>query len=80
VLQLSRSVYYSWLSAKSKASNQKKNQVQTSIIETFQQHRRRYGVGRLVVELKAKGTNIGPYQVRQVLQKNGLKAIQPFRR
>lgn len=77
VLQLSRSAYYSWLSGKSKSGNQKQNQVQTSIIETFQQHRRRYGVRRLVVELKEKGINVGSYQVRQVLQKNRLRAIQP---
>jgi transposase InsO family protein len=77
VLQLSRSAYYNWLSGKSKSSNQKQNQVQTSIIETFQQHRRRYGVRRLVVELKAKGIYIGSYQVRQVMQRNGLRAIQP---
>ena len=77
VLQLSRSAYYNWLSGKSKSSNQKQNQVQTSVIATFQQHRRRYGVRRLVVELKAKGINVGSYQVRQVLQKNGLRAIQP---
>ncbi|HEY9299785.1 MAG TPA: IS3 family transposase [Phormidium sp.] len=77
VLQLSRSAYYSWLSATLKGINQKQNQVQTLIVETFQQHRRRYGVRRLVVELKAKGINIGSYQVRKVLQKNGLKAIQP---
>jgi len=77
VLQLSRSAYYSWLSARLKGGNQKQNQVQTSVIDTFQQHRRRYGVRRLVVELKAKGINIGSYQVRQVLHKNGLRAIQP---
>lgn len=77
VLKLSRSAYYGWLSAKSKNSNQKQNQVQTSIIKTFQQHRRRYGVRRLVVELKAKGINIGAYQVRQVMHQNGLRAIQP---
>lgn len=51
--------------------------MQSSIVETFQQHRRRYGVRRLVVELKAKGINVGSYQVRQVLHQNGLKAIQP---
>ena len=77
VLQLSRSAYYNWLSGKSKSSNQKQNQGQTSVIATFKQHRRRYGVRRLVVELKAKGINVGSYQVRQVLQKNGLRAIQP---
>ncbi len=73
VLKLSRSAYYSWLSAKTKT----KKQVQSSIIETFQQHRRRYGVRRLVAELKEKGIHVGSYQVRQVLHKNGLRAIQP---
>ena len=77
VLQLSRSAYYNWLSGKSNSNNQKQNQVQTSIVETFQQHRRRYGVRRIVAELKEKGINIGTYQVRQVMHQNGLKAIQP---
>jgi len=45
--------------------------MQTSILETFQQHRRRYGVRRLVVELKAKGIHVGSYRVRQVLHQNG---------
>lgn len=77
---LSRSAYYSWLSGKSKNSNQTENQMQTAIIEIFQQHRRRYGVRRLVVERKEKGVNVGSYQVRQVLHQNGLRAIQPIRR
>lgn len=77
VLQLSRSAYYSWLSGKSSSSKQKDNPVHKAIKETFQQHRRRYGVRRIVVELKEKGINTGPYQVRQVMQKNGLQAIQP---
>jgi hypothetical protein len=34
--------------------------VHQTIINTFQQHRRRYGVRRLVVELKAKGINNMP--------------------
>ncbi len=77
VLELSRSAYYSWLSGKSSYSNQVENPVHKAIKQTFQQHRRRYGVRRIVVELKEKGINIGPYQVRQVMQENGLKAIQP---
>lgn len=77
VLQLSRSAYYSWLSGKLTSLNQIENPVPKAIKETFQQHRRRYGVRRLVVELKEKGINVGPYQVRQVMQQNGLRAIQP---
>ncbi|RDC63985.1 IS3 family transposase [Adhaeribacter pallidiroseus] len=77
VLQLSRSAYYSWLSVKSKRNNQTENQMQTSIIDTFQKHRRRYGVRRLLAELKEKGVNAGSYRIRQVMQKHGLRAIQP---
>jgi len=53
--------------------------VQTSTIQIFQQHHRRYGVRRMVVELQEKGIKVGSYQVRQVLQQNGLRAIQPLR-
>jgi putative transposase len=76
-LGLSRSAYYHWLTGKVTSKNQKRSQVQTAIIETFQQHRRRYGVRRIVSELKDKGIAAGSYQVRQVMQKNGLQAIQP---
>jgi len=54
VLKLSRSAYYNWLSEKLKSSNQKGNQVQTCILEAFQQHRRHYGFRRIVVELKKR--------------------------
>lgn len=47
------------------------------IIHTFQEHRRRYGVRRLVAELKAQGYKVGKYRVQQVLHHHGLKAIQP---
>ncbi|WP_150091308.1 IS3 family transposase [Adhaeribacter rhizoryzae] len=47
------------------------------IQQTFLEHRRRYGVRRLVAELQDKGLEIGAYKVRLVLQKYGLKAIQP---
>jgi transposase InsO family protein len=77
VLQLSRSAYYNWLSGKSTSSKQMENPVHKAVRETFHQHRRRYGVRRLVEDLKAKGINIGSYQVRQVMHQNGLRAIQP---
>ncbi|QHT71736.1 transposase [Rhodocytophaga rosea] len=78
VLQLSRSAYYKWLSGNlALSSNQIENPVDKAVKETFEQHRRRYGVRRIVVELQEKGLNIGSYPVRQVMQKNGLKAIQP---
>lgn len=51
--------------------------MEARIISIFQEHRRRYGVRRLVAELKAKGMQATHYKVRQVLSKHGLKAIQP---
>lgn len=48
-----------------------------AIIQTFVLHRRRYGVRRLVADLKAKDVQVGDYKVRQVLKKYGFKAIQP---
>jgi hypothetical protein len=76
-LGLSRSAYYKWLSATSAISNPMENPVHKAIIDTFDKHRRRYGVRRIVAELQEKGVVVGSYQVRQVMKKNGLKAIQP---
>lgn len=63
VLKLSRSAYYNWLLDKSTRHNQLENPVYKAIKDTFHPPRRRYGVRRLVVELKA-------YQSRSV--KEGL--------
>ena len=47
------------------------------MLETFWEHRKRYGVRRLVAELRALGVEMGAYKVRLVLRKHGLRAIQP---
>lgn len=56
-----------------KASDQQQEQ---QLIAAFYEHRRRYGVRRLVAELRAKGMNIGYYKARRIMKKYGLKAIQ----
>jgi len=76
VLQVSRSAYYGWLS-KGEAPDKREQETEIAVTQAFQEHRRRYGVRRLVVELKAQGVEVGAYKVRQVLSKYGLKAIQP---
>jgi len=72
VLKVSRSAYYSWLvkTRHKEADFQKQNQMEALITQTFQEHRRRYGVRRLVVELKAKGWQVGKYQVQKVLHRD----------
>ncbi|GAA4439813.1 hypothetical protein GCM10023188_36400 [Pontibacter saemangeumensis] len=76
VLQVSRSAYYGWLSG-SRGVNKREEEAERLVLETFWEHRRRYGVRRLVAELREKGVEIGACKVRLVLRKHGLKAIQP---
>lgn len=51
--------------------------VNKEVKAVFDEHERRYGSRRIVVELEAKGILAGRYQVRSSLRKQGLKAIQP---
>ena len=76
VLGASRSAYYGWLSG-SRDANKREEEAERLVLETFLEHRRRYGVRRLVPEMREKGVEIGAYKVRLVLRKHGLRAIQP---
>jgi putative transposase len=78
LLAVSRSAYYHWLgTGKERDAGEKKKKLEERIVSVFQEHRRRYGVRRIVAELQANGIEAGAYQVRKVLQDKGLKAIQP---
>lgn len=74
-MQVSRSAYYQQLEPK--APNAKTQQVEAKITAVFKAHKRRYGVRRICAELKEKQLRIGKYKCRRVMQKHGLKAIQP---
>ena len=78
LLNVSRSAYYQWLqTGKERDAGEKKKTLEERIVRIFQEHRRRYGVRRMVAELQANGIAAVAYQVRKVLQDKGLKAIQP---
>jgi putative transposase len=77
VLEVSRSAFYSYRSGSSYKLQLAKKAAETAIVNSFISHRRRYGVRRLIPELAAQGFILGNYKVRKVLQKHGLKAIQP---
>lgn len=77
VLGVSRSAYYNWQQQKASAAEQKKKEMEQSIIDVFEDHRRRYGTRRIVAELKAGEVKTSRYKVRKVLKERGLKAIQP---
>ena len=76
-LSVSRSSYYAY---KSKATYVKKAEeaaLEKQVSTVFQAHYSRYGVRRLVPELRGQGLKMGSYKVRRILREHGLKAIQP---
>ena len=78
LLQVSRSAYYQWMTQKKVVrADERKQQREALIVSIFYEHRRRYGVRRIIAELKARGSAASVYTVRKVLSDNGLKAIQP---
>lgn len=77
LLTVSRSAFYQRLKPREEDKQMMEKQLEHRIVEVFKEHRRRYGVRRLVAELKDKGIAVGKDKVREVLQKHGLKAIQP---
>jgi putative transposase len=76
-LSVSRSCYYAY---KSKATYMKKAEylaLEKQVTDTFKAHYSRYGVRRLVPELRERGLKTGFYKVSRILREHGLKAIQP---
>ena len=51
--------------------------MEKKIVATFNTHKRRYGVRRIVVDLSNQNVFVSPFRVRRCLAVNGLKAIQP---
>lgn len=77
VLGISRSGYYSWLSGKTHQPNEANKKMEQQVIETFQEHRRRYGSRRIASALQSEGEAVSRYKAGKVLNQYGLKAIQP---
>jgi putative transposase len=73
----SRSAFYAWLNGESHQLNAQKLSVKGEVKQVFELHKRRYGSRRIEVELKEKGFKAGRYQIRNRMQEQGLKAIQP---
>lgn len=51
--------------------------MEQNIVDTFQEHKRRYGARRISKSLQADGQTVSRYKAGKVLHKYGLKAIQP---
>ena len=77
VLSVSRSCYYVYRKRAHAPPCIIKQQIEAQVVNAFIIHKQRYGVRRLIPELADQGIKIGRHRIRGVLQKNGLKAIQP---
>lgn len=74
-MQVSRSAYYEYLEPKEQKREQQ--HLEQQVVEVFCEHKRRYGVRRISAELKQRGARVGRYRCRRIMQRRGLKAIQP---
>ena len=77
LLDISRTAFYDYVGGKSYQISDKKALYIKEIEEIFTLHKRRYGSRRILEEMRDKGYNIGIYQVRSIMQNQGLFAIQP---
>lgn len=77
VMQISRSSFYEWNNKSTYQIKAKNSFMEQKVIAVFKEHKRRYGVRRIVAELSHQNVQASPYMVRKHLAGNGLKAIQP---
>ena len=77
VLEVSRSGYYAWRNGQTHLSKSTEQKMEQKIIDTFQEHKRRYGARRISKTFQLTGQPVSRYKAGKVLNKYGLKAIQP---
>lgn len=74
-LGISRSGYYSYKD--SSHQNGYWQEVEQAVISIFWFHKRRYGARRIILDLADMGMRVGRERVRSIMERNGLRAIQP---
>ena len=67
MLSISKSGYYDWLKGKSHQPSDVKIQLHQQIIDTFQEHRSRYGSRRIAATLQQQGVEVSRQLVGRVL-------------
>lgn len=77
VLEVSRSGYYAWRKGQTHQMKETSKKMEQQIIDTFRQHKRRYGSRRICKTIQGVGSTVSRYKAGKVLRKYGLKAIQP---
>lgn len=76
-MAVSRTAHYRYLQGDSYQLSPEKTEYQQLVEQTFNKHKRRYGSQRFKVELQEKGQALGRHQVRTLMKKVGLQAVQP---
>jgi len=76
-MQVSRSSYYAWRKGETYQGSEKNKEMEQHIIDTFTEHKRRYGSRRISKALQQGGEAVSRYKAGKVLNKYGLQAIQP---
>jgi hypothetical protein len=77
VMRVRRSASYVYARRKSHVLSAAKDTVAEQVEAAFYLHRWRYGAQRLAAELKARGARVGRLQVRAMMRRQNLVAIQP---
>lgn len=77
VLEVSRSGYYNWRTGKTHQVKANDKKMEQTIIDTFNEHKRRYGARRISKSINGSPQKVSRYKAGKVLNKYGLKAIQP---
>lgn len=77
VLGVCRSAYYAWRTAGPSSREERDVQLSPLVREIFWKHRRRYGARRIAAELHDREHPCSPRKVAEIMQKQGLVAIQP---
>ena len=76
-LSVSRSGFYSWQFRGLSARDERDTELMPTILDIFWRHRRRYGARRIAMDLADMGETCGVARVAKLLEKQGLRAIQP---
>ena len=77
LLGVSRSAYYAWCEREPSNHERREAELTPLVRALFWKHRRRYGARRLAADLADLGHICSRRQVRTIMKKEGLRAIQP---
>lgn len=67
VLDVSRSDYYAWCKGQTHQQKQSSKKMEQQIMDTFREHKRRYGSRRISKTLQAQGETVSRYKAGKVL-------------